>query len=273
MKSLDKLEVVIVNYNSANLTIRCIKTVISAEIVPHKNIIIVDNNSPDDSFARLAGEFPDLTLVAAPSNRGFGAGVNLGARLSRSEYILVLNPDTYFEFDSVASVIGLMDRSMDIAIGGLDLVNPDRSRQFSARRFYSLVDVLARRMTNRNGPMKQRVDKHLMVAAWANGEAFDAEWVLGAGFVIRRSVFEAMGGMDEKYFLYMEDVDICARAWSEGYRVVCVPGAELVHDHQRSSAGSPLSFTGRKHIASLLRFALKFRLPIFRPPGILGVIN
>jgi GT2 family glycosyltransferase len=77
--------------------------------------------------------------------------------------------------------------------------------------------------------------------------------------------------MDERYFLYMEDVDLCARVWNSGYRIACVPGARLMHDHQRQSAGGPLSRAGRYHLQSLLHFRNKFHLPLSMPPSIDGV--
>ena len=89
---------------------------------------------------------------------------------------------------------------------------------------------------------------------------------MGTGFIIRRELFERIGRMDEAFFLYMEDVDLCARVWGVGYRVVCVPGARLVHDHQRSSAAGPFSNAGKRHLQSLSIFAKKYRLPLFTPP-------
>jgi N-acetylglucosaminyl-diphospho-decaprenol L-rhamnosyltransferase len=94
---------------------------------------------------------------------------------------------------------------------------------------------------------------------------------MGTGFVVRRSIFEELSGMDEAYFLYMEDVDLCARVWHSGYRVVCVPGARLVHEHQRQSAGGLMNRASRYHLQSLLRFRNKFRVPLTFPPGINGI--
>ncbi|MBW8837919.1 MAG: glycosyltransferase family 2 protein, partial [Burkholderia sp.] len=225
------------------------------------------------SVEEIREALPDIQTIAADHNGGFGAGVNVGVARTTADYLLILNPDTYFEFNSVAPVVDFMERGPETALVGMDLVNPDGSRQYSARRFYSVFDVVARRVDWIGSMVPGRAKKHLMKDAWDAGKPFDAEWVMGTGFVVRRSVFELIRGMDESYFLYMEDVDLCARVWRAGYKVKGMPGAKLVHDHQRSSAAGPLTFAGRTHIRSLLLFKSRFAVPLFRPPGIGKVVK
>lgn len=268
------LRIVIVNYRTPDLTIRCVGSIIEQGIAEASQITVVDNLSPDDSVAQISQALPAIHFIKSPTNDGFGSGVNIGVAGSEGEMLLVLNPDTYFEWDSISKVLALMKADPSIGIAGLDLVYPDRSRQYSSRRFYSMLDIAARR-TKIGGlwPFTKMVDRHLMRSAWTTGAPFEAEWVMGTGFLMSRKIYEEIQGMDEAYFLYMEDVDLCARVWRAGYRVICVPGAELVHDHQRSSAASPLSPAGRAHLASLLRFRRKFTLPLLRPPGVSGIVG
>ena len=267
------VDVVIVNYRSASLAIRCIRSILLLDIARLERIVVVDNNSQDDSVERLCNEVPGLRVISWPLNNGFGAGVNVGMSHVNGEHVLVLNPDTYFETNVIPKVLSVMNENDDIGIVGLDLVNPDGTRQFSARRFYSYFDIAARRLSILAKLVAGRIDRHLMKDLWKREELFDAEWVMGTGFVIRRAVFDAVSGMDERYFLYLEDVDLCARVWNAGYRVVCLPNACLVHDHQRSSAAHPLSFAGRKHIKSLMLFAQKFKVPLLRAPGVSGILG
>ena len=264
---------VIVNYRTPDLTLKCVDSILRMEVATADDIVVVENASPDDSRERLQRALPaGVNLIVSPRNGGFGAGVNLGVRAALREFALVLNPDTYFEDRSLGAALAEFDRDAEVGIVGLNLVYPDGARQYSARRFYALLDVVGRRLPlGRYWPLKPRIDRHLMVSAWLSGAPFAAEWVMGTGFLIRRALFEHIGGMDEAYFLYMEDVDLCARVWQTGYRVVCVPAARLVHDHQRSSASGPFSRAGRMHVASLLRFRRKFRVPVFTPPGIEGL--
>jgi N-acetylglucosaminyl-diphospho-decaprenol L-rhamnosyltransferase len=267
------LNVVIVNFRTPELTVRCVKSLLALRIARASDMVVVENASPDDSYQNLRTNLPDgVRLVRASMNRGFGAGVNLGAVAGMRERILVLNPDTYFVDNSIEKALAALDAAPDVAMVGLDLTYPDGVRQYSGRRFYSLLDIIGRRTPlGKLRSLERRVKRHMMIEAWIPGVPFDADWVMGTGFIVKRNVYEELGGMDERYFLYMEDVDLCARVWNSGYRIACVPGARLMHDHQRQSAGGPLSRAGRHHLQSLLRFRNKFHLPLSMPPGIEGV--
>ena len=273
MNHRDALNVVIVNFRTPDLTINCVNSVLALEVALPEDVVVVDNASPDNSHQRLRLGLPaGVRLIRASMNRGFGAGVNLGMVAGTRENVLVLNPDTYFVDGSLEKALETLKTDPEIGLVGLDLTNPDGSRQYSARRFYSLLDIVGRRTSlGRSNLLRKRLTQHLMMDSWTPGLPFDAEWVMGTGFVVRRYIFEELSGMDEAYFLYMEDVDLCARIWHAGYRVVCVPGARLVHEHQRQSSGSLINRASRYHIKSLLRFRNKFRVPLTLPPGVNGI--
>lgn len=273
MAERKRLHVILVNFRTPALTIRSVGSIRKRGIAGPDDITVVENCSGDDSLARMREAMPDIRIKVAEENGGFGAGVNLGAAGVDADYLLVLNPDTYFDNDSVTPVLDHLDAMHDIGIAGLDLVNPDGSRQYGARRFYSVFDIAARRLKGLGSVVKRRMAHHLMVDETNRGQPFDAEWVMGTGFIVRCDLFSRIGGMEESYFLYMEDVDLCARTWMSGRRVVYFPGQELVHDHQRQSAASPLSFAGRAHIRSLLKFRERFCLPIFGSPGVSKVVR
>lgn len=255
------------------MTIRSVGSIRKRGIAGPEDITVVDNCSGDDSVARMQAAMPDITIKSSPVNGGFGAGVNFGARGAQADYLLILNPDTYFDLDSVTPVLDQMEMAHDIGLAGLDLVNPDGSRQYGARHFYSVLDIACRRLKGLGNMMQRRMDRHLMKAETDTGSPFDADWVMGTGFIVRRDLFFRLGGMEESYFLYMEDVDLCARIWMSGRRVVYFPGFPLVHDHQRQSAASPLSFAGRAHIRSLMLFARRFCLPLIATPDIATVVR
>jgi len=272
MRTKGRLSFVIVNFRTPALTLKCVESIQAWGLAAREDVIVVENASGDDSLTRLRDGLRGERLIVAQRNGGFSAGINLGARVATNEFLLVLNPDTYFVDTSVERVLDLFDARQEVGLVGLDLVYPDGARQFSARRFYSFADILGRRTPlGKWWPLKARIRRHMMIDAWSSGAPFEADWVMGTGFVIRRSLFEAIGRMDESYFLYMEDVDLCARVWMEGGRVMVVPGAELVHDHQRSSSAGPLSWAGREHLKSLARFARHYRIPLMSPPPPLTV--
>jgi len=267
-----RIGVVIVNYRTPDLTLKCVDSILRWKVAALQDIVVVENASPDNSFERLQKELPPVRLIKADKNGGFGSGVNIGAEMVQTEFLLVLNPDTYFEDGSVSEAVAMLDKNPRIGIVGLDLVYPGGERQYSARRFYSWADIVGRRTPlGRYWPLRGRIDRHMMTGAWHPGTPFEAEWVMGTGFIARRALYAQLGGMDEAYFLYMEDVDLCARVWQSGHSVVTVPGARLVHDHQRSSAAGPFSWAGRMHLRSLMRFRSKFRLPLLRQPGVSGL--
>jgi len=269
-----KLNVIVINYRTSDLTIRCVNSIVATGVAKPNQILVVDNCSQDGSLGHIQkGVPPEVVLIAASRNGGFAAGVNAGFRNATGRYLLVLNPDTYFEFNSVSTVLGYMEANEDVGIVGLDLINPDGSRQYSARRFYSLMDVFARRVKQAGKMMRRRIDRHLMRSAWIGEHPFEADWVMGTGFVVRRDLYEELDGMDESYFLYMEDVDLCARVWRSGKRVICYPGAKLVHDHQRSSSAGLLTFAGRTHVKSLLLFRKRYVLPLMKPPGVQKILR
>jgi GT2 family glycosyltransferase len=251
-------------------------SLLSHNIVAADAITIVDNASPDGSGKLLQQVLPDTHIVLSDANLGFGGGINLGFAESGGEYLMILNPDTYFTANSVAPVIGYMQGHDDVGLVGLDLIYPDGARQYSARRFYSALDVAARRVGILAALLKGRVDRHLMKDRWTAHAPFDAEWVMGTGFIIKHDLFRAIGRMDDRYFLYLEDLDLCARVWHAGKKVRCMPGAFLIHEHQRSSAKRWLGLNtrpGREHVRSLWLFARKFTLPLFRPPGIDAIVD
>jgi N-acetylglucosaminyl-diphospho-decaprenol L-rhamnosyltransferase len=267
-KSITTLGVVIVNYNTLDLTLNCVKSLLVHHIAEPHDIVVVDNASPDGSGVRLTETLPaHVRLVQSKRNGGFGAGVNLGVKALNTDLVLVLNPDTYFQRNNVDQIVTLFNERPLLGVAGLKLINPDGSLQYSARRFYSLPDILARRtMLGRWGPMRSRVDSHLLKYKWGQ-KPFDADWVMGTGFVLRRTAFQQVGCMDEGYFLYFEEVDLCARMWVSGWQVVAVPSVELVHDHQRHSAAGIWSKSGKTHLQSMARFFAKFGVPWLARPS------
>jgi GT2 family glycosyltransferase len=269
MSAQKKLSAVIVNYRTPDLTKTCVQSILKWRIVDEDQIVVVDNDSPDNSFDRLRAELEGAKVIPSGINRGCSFGINFGAKEVSGQYLLILNPDTRFVDDSVKSAIEFMDKNPDVGLVGLELIYPDGRRQFSSRRFYSVLDIIARRSPlGRYWPLKGRIEKHLMISSWDSGLPFEADWIMGTGFIIRHDLFQRIGGMDDSYFLYMEDVDLCARVWLAGFRVMCIPNARLVHDHQRASASGLFSKASRIHLRSFLTFVRRYSVPLLNPPSV-----
>jgi N-acetylglucosaminyl-diphospho-decaprenol L-rhamnosyltransferase len=259
--------VVIVNYRTFDLTMQCVASLLAHSITQAQHIVVVDNDSPDGSGERLRDALPEgVCTVLSKHNGGFGAGVNLGVAALSTDLVLVLNPDTYFLTNRISVIQQLFAGQERLGIAGLKLINTDGSLQYSARRFYSLIDILARRTSlGKFSPMRRLINSHLLKRHW-RGEPFEADWVMGTGFVLRRAAFEHVGRMDEGYFLYFEEVDLCARMWVKGWKVMAVPEVELVHEHQRHSQAGIWSTSGKTHLRSMARFFAKFGVPWVRRP-------
>jgi N-acetylglucosaminyl-diphospho-decaprenol L-rhamnosyltransferase len=261
------LGVVIVNYNTFDLTVQCVASLLEHGIASADDIVVVDNASPDGSGVQLARALcGQARVILSERNGGFGAGINLGVAALSTDLALGLNPDTYFLSNKLAVLQRLFDERPRLGVAGLKLINPDGSLQYSARQFYSLPDIMVRRTPLGGLPsMERRVRSHLLQRRWRGGP-FEADWVMGTGFVVRRSAFELLGGMDEVYFLYFEEVDLCARMWVNGWQVLAVPEVELVHEHQRHSAAGIWSKSSKTHLRSMIRFFKKFGIPWVRRP-------
>ena len=263
------LSVVIVNFRTPELTVNCVQSLLRHGVAAPEDIIVVENASADDSAAIIRAGV-DCTLIEAAENHGYGDGLNIGVRHARHELVLCLNPDTYFTNDDVLRVGQVFADQPKLALLGLDLRYPSGERQYSARRDYSLLDVLLRRTGLGNTKLGSRfIDRHLMKDAWNNG-LFSADWVMGTGFVVRRAAFEAVGGMDTEFFLYMEDVDLCRRLRDSGWRVAASPEIQLIHDHQRASGKGLWSKAAQLHLHALRVFMRKHRVPLFPPAS--GVV-
>ena len=255
------LSVVIVNYRTPDLTINCVRSLLKYGIAAPDDIVVVENGSGDTS-ADIIEAAVQCNLVRSMDNRGYGAGLNIGVQQTRHDLVLCLNPDTYFVDSDVLGVWHLFERQRSLGLAGLDLRYPSGERQFSARREYSLLDILLRRTPLGRWPIGRSItDRHLMKNAW-DGGIFDADWVMGTGFIVRREAFDAVGGMDTDFFLYMEDVDICLRLRAAGWQVAAVPGVYLVHDHQRASGRKLMSWAARRHLDALRVFMRKHDVPV-----------
>ena len=219
----NEIGVVIVNYNSFELCVKCIESLIRHSVAVKENIVIVDNCSPDGSGSLLRNTLTGCHVVSTKMNNGYGYGVNYGVKYLSTDYILILNPDTYFFDNPIERILDQVSSDKSIGIVGLDLIYPDGSRQFSGRKFYSFLDILVRRTPLKSLPLFSKINqRHLMVSYW-NQCKFEADWVLGTGMLVKRSVFNEVGGMDDSFFMYMEDVDLCRRVWAFGKKVLVFP--------------------------------------------------
>jgi GT2 family glycosyltransferase len=209
----------VVNWNTGGDLAVCVENLRLGVGGQVDEIVVVDNGSSDDSVARL-GTPSGVTVVQAGQNLGFAAGANLGARHCRGPLLLFLNPDARLLPGAIHAAVDYLDGHPEVGILGPLLIDEHGAWQASAGRFSVLGHLLLDTRVARRPPRNPRF----------------VDWVHGAFLLVRRSLFERLGGFDERFFMYGEDMDLCARARAAGFRTAIVPEARAVHYGNRSGA-------------------------------------
>jgi len=233
------LSILIVTYNSAPLIgslldrLRVELTDLAAEVV------VLDNASRDGTAERVQREHPWVKLIASPENLGFAAGNNLAATQARGRILLLLNPDALPAAGALARGIALMDQHPDAGLAGGELLGADGSHQPSARMFPTLRDEwftlsgLAARYPHSR--LFARLDRR-----WADPEqAALVDWIPGAFVFIPAALFAQLGGFDERFFMYYEEVDLCRRIRRAGYQIHYWPELKAMHSGGESAKTVP----------------------------------
>lgn len=229
-------------------------------------IIVVDNHSHDEEslmFLERAHHEKRIILIKSSKNIGFGRANNLGASQSSGKYVFFHNPDLTVHEDTLQKMVDYMEHHQDIAILGPKLMYSSGKVQDSCRRHMSFFDlVLNRTFLGRLPFFKSRVNKYLM-EDFDHSKIQDVDLLTGAAMLMPKKVFDEVGGFDKRYFLFMEDFDLCQMVRKAGYRVVYYPEAVAEHYHKRLSRGHLLKLLTRKvfwhHIASAIRYFWKWR--------------
>lgn len=257
------ISVIILNYKSRGLLRQCLRGIDASGDAVAKEIIVVDNNSGDGSVEMLEQDFPTVTVIAAPENRGFASGMNLGLRRARGTYVVLLNPDIAIMEKPFDRLVAFMDQHPRVGLAGPKLLNPDGSVQDSCYQFPHVLTPLYRRTPLGKIPGIRSHLRRYVMADFNHEENRPVDWLLGAFLIARRTAVEQVGHMDERFFLYFEDVDWCRRFWEKSWEVWYVADVECVHYHKRESAAHPglrglFAFPTQIHIQSWARYVAKY---------------
>lgn len=244
---------VVVSYNSAADLPECVRSLRSEGI---EDVVVVDNASSDGSVAAIRASDPDVAVVETGANLGYGSGANRGAEVATGELLLLLNPDTVVEPGTVKALTAALDRDTGLAVVGPRIDNPDGTRYPSVRRFPEITVAAGHAFVGLIAPDNRFTRRYRMADRDANGPDPDVDWVSGACLMARRQAFDVVGGFDEGYFMYVEDVDLCWRLHQAGWRVGYEPAGRVVHAQGGSSRTTPYRMIAAHH-RSMLRFADK----------------
>lgn len=235
MSQQPQLSIIIVSWNVRALLRRALTSCrASWGNHPGLEMIVVDNVSTDGTVEMLREEFPQVTVVVNEENRGFTGGNNDGIDRARGSYLLLLNPDTEVLEDALPRMVAYLDQHRDVGMVGPQLRNPDGSVQSSRRRFPTLP-VLFFESTWLQGLLPRRTLEHYYVEDRSPETAHAVDWITGAAMLTRRAVVNEVGGMDETFFMYSEELDWCRRIHAAGWEIHYVPDAQVVHHEGKSS--------------------------------------
>jgi len=238
------LSIIIVNWNVCQLLRRCLLSILQSEgpsldasrseWAADTEIIVVDNNSSDDSVQMVRGEFPGVRLIVNNVNLGFPVANNQGIAQARGRYLFLLNPDTEVVGDSLTKMVEFADANPDIGLIGPKLLNTDGSVQSSRRRFPTIATAVFESTWLEPWVPRTILDRYYM-RDQDDDVIQDVDWVQGAALFMRREVVEQVGGMDEQFFMYSEELDWCRRIKNAGWRIVYSPEAQIIHHGGKSS--------------------------------------
>jgi GT2 family glycosyltransferase/lipopolysaccharide/colanic/teichoic acid biosynthesis glycosyltransferase len=256
------VSVIIVTYNSARVIGACLDSLAADCASGLAEAIVVDNASADDSVRVVRERYPWATVIASGENLGYSKGVNLGIQSARGRFLLILNPDTVVRRGTLRKLIDFVEKTPDAGIVGPKLVFHDGTVQLSCRRFYTFRVLLMRRTPlGKIFKNSKAVSDHLMLD-FDHDSTREVDWLLGAAMFVRREAVDNVGMMDERFFLYFEDVDWCYRMKQRGLKVFYLADAVIEHGYKRESAQAVLNRSFAAHLVSLFRYYEKWN-PVF----------
>lgn len=260
------LSAIVLNYRSPRDTVKCVQALRKQTIADAMEILVVDNHSDDESMgfirAQLSG-LPRVRIIEERENLGYGRGNNAASHLAQGEYLLILNPDNVLPPDGAAIMLDALKADPNAGVVGPALVYPDGSVRPSARRFPSPRDLLSKRMFP--GPWHAAYEEERK--RLTSAPAVDVDWLVGACLLLRTDLYKELGGFDERFFLFFEDIDLCRRIHALGKKVLYLSSLHVLDRKGRLSGSNIFSLFTRKttriHLASAIKYFFKwgFKVP------------
>ena len=257
-----RVDAVVVSYRSAATLRDCVTSLLA---IPGVAVTVVDNASPDDTLATI--EDLDTQTIRSQRNGGFSFGCNLGAARGDAPFLLFLNPDARMGAAALDALVNALTTDPEAGVAGPRLLE-DGELAWSQRRFPRLRSTFAEALfLHRLLPRASWTDELIREPAVYERPG-SPDWISGACMLVRRELFEAIGGFDERFFLYCEDADLCRRVWDAGYAVRFVPAAEVSHVGGASSGTGETRAIGAR---SRVLYARKHLRPAAARMEALGV--
>lgn len=257
------LSIIIVNYNVKEFILNLVDSIKKAAVKISTEIFIVDNASDDGSVELISSKFPEVKLIRNTKNVGFGVANNQALQLASGKYFLLINPDTIVREDTLLKMIGFFESHLEAGIAGCKVLNPDGTLQLACRRSFpgpwtSFTKVMG---LSRVFPKNKFFARYNLTYLDEN-KTYEVDAVSGAFMMMRREVYEKVGGFDPQFFMYGEDLDLCFRTQKEGYKVFYFHETEIIHykgeSTKRSSLDETTIFYNAMHLFVRKHFSTSF---------------
>lgn len=255
MTSAARWSAVVVNYEAGDALRDCVASIVADTSAGVAEIIVVDNGSTDGSVARLLAERPEVRVVTTGANLGYAGAANRGISVSTAPVVAVCNPDLVVAAGTAAAMLGRLDAEPRLAAVGPAIFEPGGARYPSARQVPRLRDAVGHALLGAVWPRNPSTRRYRELDLDPT-EPRTVDWVSGAAIWLRRSALDEIGGWDDGYFMYVEDVDLCWRLTRAGWTVAYEPAGRVTHVQGLSTRRHPYRMLWA-HDRSLLRFAAK----------------
>lgn len=224
-----KLSIVILCWNDLKVISDCLHSIYSRTHAIDFEVIVSDNGSSDGSIAFIREKYPDVRIIENGENLRFSRGNNVGIRATRGEYVLILNPDTIVSEGALDRWIEVADQHPEAGGFGCRVLNADGSYQGCARPFPTIWrEWLGALFLRRLGYLSDVfiADKYMR---WAGETERTIDWQAGCCLMVRSELLKKLGGFDERFYYYYEDMDLCHQVWDAGYPIIYAPGVVITH--------------------------------------------
>ncbi len=220
------IDVIIVNWNAGHQLLDCIASIRQYGSPYVVQTVVVDNGSTDGSEHALK-DMPGVSVILAGENLGFAKACNLGAKYAHSDYLLFLNPDAALYQDTLSMAAAFMEKTANAGVGicGVQLIDEQGRIARSCARFPTAAKFVAQAL----GASRFIPESGYVMNEWNHGETRDVDHVIGAFYLVRRRLFDTLAGFDERFFVYLEDLDFSYRASRHGWRSVYLADAQAFH--------------------------------------------
>lgn len=233
---MSDLGFIIINWNTRQLLLDCIRSIYATVTDLNYQIYIVDNGSEDDSVAAVHEQFPRSLVIENRENRGFAAAVNqaLEKTVPACKYSILLNTDTLVQKNAIRVMYSFMERHKDVGIAGAQLQKPDGARQHSYDNYPTLAtEIFNKSLLKRIFPSRYPSKKQVVF------QPMEVESVIGACMMVRNEAIQQVGILDEDYFFFLEETDWCYRMQKAGWKIYHVPDARVIHLGGQSKKRAP----------------------------------